>query len=180
MRYQYILADQIDTIEENHLSAKKFNAFVEELKDINVGYEYSIFLYGEYLDFLINRNNYTTINFFITNKKIVELEKLYNFLNDFHQLCKKYNIIYNMFYGVNLIDENINKNSSNFGIFNILKTKYITLYKNIIPNAWSDNDLTNIVNSKLFEGVIDSGMMKKISGFKGQTRKTFPTPIKIV
>lgn len=181
MRYQYTLCDGvIDEIVEDHLDSQKFNRFINSLTKLNEGYQYSVYLYGSYLDYIINREPYSEISFIITNQQVLVIDELTLFLKNFHRICKKHNIIYRICYAVSLDNDHINKDSSSVSLFTIPETRIISYHSQIIPDAFNLKPLTPMSNTTLFEGVMDANMVNSVIGGLKKNRKTFPVPIKIL
>lgn len=176
MRYKYFLEDGLDEIEEDHFDKDKFNIFLSELTVLNQDYGYSVYLYGSYLDYIINRKPYTDINFLITNKNVLEIDKLKIFLTSFHHICKKHNIIYNLGYAISLRDSHINTNSKVMSIFNTPSTDVLSLYLYIVSGDWCTGTGLAMGETGLFKRKLSSNLPEVTR----EGRKSFPPPIKIV
>ena len=179
MKYKYYLSDGIDEISENRIDSTKFNNFLLELEKINLFYGYSVYIYGSYLNYLINRDAYYDINFLVLGKQMLEISELTEFLTKFHQLCKSIGMIYHLTYCSNITDSEINRNSEKVSVFNVEKTNILTLYKSIEVDSWNCEPFESLSNSKLYKGVMDENMINNILSNLRKHRKTFPAPIKI-
>lgn len=153
MIIKYFLHNNVDDIKIKKLHYNDFTSFKNELQSINNKYNLSIYLIGSYLNYLNDHNkNYDDINFIIPSQKFVELDDLYIFLFEFHLLCKKYQINYDLKYLVNVKEEELNFNIREYRVLPQKPIQTIRLYKD---KNNKEEDYKLILNNKLYLGVFN-------------------------
>jgi hypothetical protein len=178
--YKYYFKDSVDTIKNEVLTKDNFNKFVVELKMLNINYNYSIFLMGGYLAYLTEQlDNYSDIDFFITNKHAIDLDELTSFLRAFHLLAKKYNFAYDLLYFIDASESDINLNPNQQHVLNI-DSRVLKLYKKKSLGDSNNTGNHNLIgDTELFEGLFTSKSITNRFLKKSQTIRYFHKPLKI-
>jgi hypothetical protein len=177
MQYKYYLKNSVDYIDNEILRRESYNSFIGELKELNKQYNYSIYIFGSYIGFLIEKSEYNDIDFIIMSEKILEINDLTQFFISFHEMCKKYNIGYNLMYSTDKKSEDFDNNLYSGSLFKTGSSRVIRLYERIeIPNAKSTSFIP-LIGSDLFEGTMEPVNNKTIK--KMQMGYKFYSPIKI-
>lgn len=153
MIIKYFLHNIVDSIQIKKLHYNEFTLFKNELRSISNKYNLSIYLVGSYLNYLNNHNKiYNDINFIIPSQKFIELDDLYIFLFEFHLLCKKYQMNYELKYLVNVKADELNFNIKEYRVLPQKPIQCIRLYKdkNNIEEGYK-----LIFNNKLYFGAFN-------------------------
>ena len=179
MRNYYYFKDSVDYIDKDILRKESYQNFINELTELNQKYKYSIYLFGSYIDYLIERKEYNDIDFIILSQKLMEIDELTEFFKKFHQLCKKYNIVYNMMYSTDKNKEDFNDiDQYSCYVFKTGESRVIRLYQKIENKEYKSMPFLPLPNSDLFEGILNSGVSQKAID-KMQKGVKFNYPIKI-
>jgi hypothetical protein len=181
MRYKYYLKNSVDIIDGEILLKRKFDAFLIELKKLNTPYGYEIYLVGSYIDYLIKQEPYGDIDFIILAKKLIEIDTLTEFFKEFHLLCKKYNIIYDMMYSTDITEDMVNTSNKVSSILSSGSSKMIRFceYKSLANDSKPTIKFKPLPDTELFEGIIDFNKIRTKFIEKRRTTPFFNTPIKI-
>lgn len=180
MIYKYYFKNSIDCIEREVLRRESYNNFINEVKELNQQYNYSIYIFGSFLGYLIEKTEYNDIDFIIMSQKILEVNELTQFFISFHELCKKYNIGYNLMYTTDKNSDDFNDNIYSGTIFKTGSSRVIRLYESIeTNNGLMSSKFVPLIGSDLFEGVIQSGVVNGKTIKKMQMGIKFFYPIKI-
>jgi hypothetical protein len=179
MKAKYYLKNSIDYINKELLRRSSYDIFINEIKELNKSYNYSIYLYGSYIGYLIEQKPYNDINFIILSEKILEINELTDFFNEFHKICKKHNVVYDLIYSADKKKEDFDNNIFSYSLFNTGNSRVIRLYKSIELDNYVLNPFTPLVGTNLFEGVITSNDITTKIIKKMQTGVKFHYPIKI-
>ena len=113
----------------------------------------------------------------ITSEKILELNDLTQFFKSFHDICKKYNVGYNLMYSTDKNEGDFDLDVYNGSIFNTGSSKVIRLYKRIDVNNKLGFEFKPLIGTELYEGLmvpVNQKMAKKM-----QMGVKFYAPIKI-
>lgn len=181
MRYKYYLKNSVDTIDGEVLLKRNFDEFLIELKTLNEPYGYEIYLVGSYIDYLIKKEPYNDIDFIILAKKLIEIDALSEFFEGFHVLCKKYNIIYDMMYSMDITEDTVNTNNRVSAMLSSGSSKMIRFfeYKVLVNDPKPAIKFKQLTDTDLFEGVIDFNRIRTKFINKRRTTPFFNTPLKI-
>ena len=177
MRHKYHFIDSVDEIENETLKRDSYYRFISEVIELNKEYNYSIYLFGSYIGYLIEKIPYNDIDFIITSEKILDTNELTKFFKLFHKICKKYNIGYNLMYSVDKKPEDFDTDLYSGYIFKGGFGKLIRLYEKIDTGKPNISSFTPLPGTELFEGtpsIIREKLIKKM-----QMGVKFYTPIKI-
>ena len=178
MRYKYYLKNSVDYIDNELLRRSSYNLFINEIKELNKSYNYSIYLFGSYISYLIEQKEYNDIDFIILSKKILEIDELTIFFTEFHKICKKYNVAYNLMYSTDKNVEDFDSNIYSYRLFKTGDSRIITLYERIEKQNYKSGLFKPMASTDLFEGII--GPMRNNKQIEGmQMGKKFHYPIKI-
>ena len=175
MRFTYKFFDNFDTIDSKILGRSLFLNLIKEIKEINKNYNYTIYVYGSYLDYLIDGSKYNDINFIaLLNDKMVNLDELTDFMKSFHLLCKNNDVGYDLKFSLDLMEDMINTNNKNNILFNG-EIGIISLYQ------YKNNDekLKSVENSELFSGTWDYKKINDKMIDKVRIKVNFNIPVKI-
>jgi hypothetical protein len=153
MGHKYYLKNSIDYINNEPLMRGSYNSFVNEIKELNKSYNYSIYLFGSYISYLIERKKYNDINFIILSEKILEIDELTIFFTEFHKICKKYNVVYNLMYSTDKKAEDFDTNIYTYRLFNT-DSRVIRLYERIEGHNYWSSTFKPMVGTDLFEGIL--------------------------
>lgn len=182
MTCKYFFHNSEDTINYAKLTYAFYTEFIKELQVLNQQYNFSIYLHGSYVGYLTNQTPYNDIDFFITAKKLLDTDVLIRFFKDFHGLCKRFNLPYEIFYTVDVTDDDVIFNPTIPEVFNVEQTTTLRLYKHrIFDNGLpEDNEDAVVLNSELYSSVYHPRSRSK-KQIKKMTRQTkYIKPIKIV
>jgi hypothetical protein len=180
MKYTYHLSESIDVIDNNILTPKRYHDFVDELQILNNNFHYTIFLNGSYVGFLINQTPYNDIDFVVFSEKIMEIDRLTVFFKEFHNLCKKFNIGYDMIYAAEVDENNMNQNASISGFLGNGKTRIMRLYSHKTDErGLTQAKYIKLNNTELFESMLDINKSTKKFKIGRQKNLIFNSPIKI-
>jgi hypothetical protein len=175
MRFTYKFTNSVDYIDSERLNIKSFNLLIDDIKKINQEYGYDIYIYGSYLEYLVNRTTYSDINFIaLLNEKMIDIDQLTQFMKDFHLLMKQYKVGYDLKFSLDLNSDMINTNPKNNILFNG-EIGVITLYQ---PNN-NDKIIKNIENSELFTSTWSSKNIDEKMINKQRFKSKFIIPLKI-
>lgn len=177
MRYTYYLKNSVDLIDNEILTRESYGRFVSEVKELNKQYGYSIYLFGSYIGFLIEKHEYSDIDFIILSEKILEINDLTEFFVKFHEICKKYNIGYNLMYSMDKKSDDFDSNLYSGSLFKTGSSRIIRLYERIEMPGYQSTRFTPLIGSDLFEGMMEPVNSKTIK--KMQMGVKFHYPIKI-
>lgn len=182
MRYIYHFKDSVDIIPNNGLSRYQYPKFIEELRVINLDYNYTIYLAGSYLSYLTKMSDsYNDIDFFIMAEKIIDLDELTEFFKKFHELAKKYGFIYDLIYYVDADSNDINMDPYVYHILTVDETRIFKLYSKKLPehSNYKGKPLVLVEDTELFEGIskMRADTIKTIN--KKQNSRIFQKPLKI-
>ena len=153
-QYTYNFRDNIDVIVKQPLRRELYNIFISEVIELNKDFNYSLYLIGSYVGYLINKDQYNDIDFLITSEKILELNELTNFFKKFHDLCKKHNVAYNIMYSTDKTAEDFSKDLYSGHIFETGVSKIIRLYKRIDIDGKPGLELKPLIGTELYEGLL--------------------------
>lgn len=179
MKAKYYLKNSIDYINKELLRRGSYDIFINEIKELNKSYNYSIYLYGSYIGYLIEQKPYNDINFIILSEKILEVNELTDFFNEFHKICKKNNVVYNLMYSADKKKEDFDNNIFSYALFNTGDSRVISLYERIESGNTTTSSFTPLVSTDLFEGTITSNEITTKIIKKMQMGTKFHYPIKI-
>mgnify|MGYP003847294631 FL=1 len=177
MKYIYNFKDKTDIIDSGILRRDSYGLFTSEIIELNKQFNYSVYLFGSYIGYLINGDKYNDIDFILTSEKILELNELIQFFKSFHDICKKYNVGYNLMYSTDKNEGDFDLDVYNGSIFNTGSSKVIRLYKRIDVNNKLGFEFKPLIGTELYEGLmvpVNQKMAKKM-----QMGVKFYAPIKI-
>jgi predicted nucleotidyltransferase len=177
MKYKYYFKNLVDYIDNEILTRDSYNNFITEIKELNEGYNYSIYMFGSYLGFLIEKREYNDIDFIIMSEKILEINDLTQFFISFHEICKKYNVLYNLMYSTDKKSEDFGDNLYSGSLFKTGTSRVIRLYERIEGGELTSTSFIPLIGSDLFEGLMEPVNTKTIK--KMQMGVKFYYPIKI-
>lgn len=178
MRYKYYLKNSVDYIDNELLRRSSYNIFINEIKELNKNYNYSIYIFGSYIRYLIEQKKYNDIDFIILSEKILEIDELTIFFNEFHKICKKYNVVYNLMYSTDKKVEDFDNNIYSYRLFNTGDSRVIRLYERIEAENHRSSTFKPMAGTDLFEGIMGPiGHNKPIEQM--QMGMKFHHPIKI-
>ena len=179
MRYKYYFKNSVDYIDKEILKRGSYSIFINEIKELNKDYHYSIYLFGSYIGYLIEQNEYNDIDFIVLSEKILEINELTNFFTKFHEICKKHNVTYNLMYSTDKKKEDFDDNLYSYELFKTGGSRVMALYQRIESDNYASGSFKPLDGSDLFEGVISGpiGTGKVIK--KMQMGMKFYRPIKI-
>jgi hypothetical protein len=181
MKYKYYLKNSVDTIDGEVLLKRNFDNFLVELKKLNTPYGYDIYLVGSYIDYLIKQEPYGDIDFIILAKKLIEIDTLTEFFKEFHSLSKKYSMIYDIMYSMDITEDMVNTSNNISSILSSGSSKMIRFYeyKTLVNDSKPAIKFKPLPDTELFEGVMDLNKIKSKFIQKRRTTPFFNTPIKI-
>jgi hypothetical protein len=127
---------------------------------------------------LIEQKKYNDIDFIILSEKILEIDELTIFFTEFHKICKKFNVVYNLMYSTDKKVEDFDTNMYSYRLFNTGDSRVIRLYERIEGQNHRSSTFKPMVGTDLFEGIMGSiGSNKPIEQM--QMGVKFHYPIKI-
>jgi hypothetical protein len=187
MRFKYVFIENSDIISSEVLSVDRFYDFLHDLNYLNEFYYFNIYMEGDYLTYLTNKNNnYDNIRFYISSEKILDLNQLADFMTEFHKIAKGYNFLYDLVYLVNTQEDDIHLYDNTPNPFRKRRNKVIRLYKDIISIDCEKTNLKQnyynfrpVKNSILFEGIMSYEFMGYKEILTRQINTLYHKPIKI-
>ena len=177
MKFTYYFKDTVDVINSGILKKESYNSFVSEVKELNTKFNYSVYIFGSYLGYIIERSEYTDIDFIILSKKILEVNELTEFFKSFHEICKKYHVGYNLMYSTDKNEGDFDTNLYSGYLFKSESSKMIRPYKRVDIGDKMGSEFLPLTGTDLYDGLLGQPTKKLIE--KMQMGVKFYTPIKI-